>query len=172
MPVRQRTQVASALRGWLLNASGRTRGAGGQDVRAGQRIADDVSGARDGPRRAPRCATSSARARRPTAAFRDRLVAIAVATIGFDVVCGVLGFLFEHDQKQTQIKSLGSAVFWTSTQMLTVSSNIQNPISFPGRVLDVVMEVYAITVIGSLAGALGAFLVKRGEEIDAAAKTA
>src|ERR1700759_4231667 len=104
--------------------------------------------------------------------LRDRLVAIAVATIGFDVVCGVLGFLFEHDQKQTQIKSLGSALFWTSTQMLTVSSNIQNPISFPGRVLDVAMEIYAITVIGSMAGALGAFLVKRGEEMDAAAKTA
>jgi hypothetical protein len=32
------------------------------------------------------------------------------------------------------------------------------------------MEIYAITVIGSLAGSLGAFLVKRGEEIDAATK--
>jgi hypothetical protein len=106
------------------------------------------------------------------ARLRDRLVAIAVATVGFDVICAVLGFLFEHDQKQTQIKSLGSALFWTSTQMLTVSSNIQNPISFPGRVLDVAMEIYAITVIGSMAGALGAFLVKRGEELDAAAKTA
>ena len=106
------------------------------------------------------------------ARLRDRLVAIALATVGFDVVCAVLGFLFEHDQKQTQIKSLGSALFWTTTQMLTVSSSLQNPISFPGRVLDVVMEIYAITVIGSMAGALGAFLVKRGEEIDAAAKPA
>jgi hypothetical protein len=106
------------------------------------------------------------------ARLRDRLVAIALATVGFDMVCAVLGFLFEHHQKQTQIKTLGSALFWTTTQMLTVSSNIQNPISFPGRVLDVVMEIYAITVIGSLAGAFGAFLVKRGEELDAAAKPA
>ena len=104
------------------------------------------------------------------ARLRDRLVAIALATVGFDIVCAVLGFLFEHDQKQTQIKSLGSALFWTTTQMLTVSSSLQNPISFSGRVLDVVMEIYAITVIGSMAGALGAFLVKRGEELDAAAK--
>jgi hypothetical protein len=111
------------------------------------------------------------RARTPThGRLRDRLVAIALATVGFDAVCAVLAFLFEHHQKQTQIESLGSALFWTTTQMLTVSSYIQNPISFPGRVLDVVMEVYAITVIGSLAGALGAFLVKRGEELDAAAK--
>ena len=113
------------------------------------------------------------RAGTPThARLRNRLVGIALATAGFDLVCAVLAFVFEHDQKQTQIKSLGSALFWTTTQMLTVSSNIQNPISFPGRVLDVVMEIYAITVIGSMAGALGAFLVKRGEELDAAAKAA
>jgi hypothetical protein len=113
------------------------------------------------------------RAGTPThARLRDRLVANALATVGFDIVCAVLAFLFEHDQKQTQIKSLGSALFWTTTQMLTVSSSLQNPISFSGRVLDVVMEIYAITVIGSMAGALGAFLVKRGEELDAAAKSA
>jgi len=111
------------------------------------------------------------RAKTPThGRLRDRLVAIALVTVGVDVICAVLAFLFEHHQKQTQIKSLGSALFWTTTQMLTVSSNIQNPISFPGRVLDVVMEIYAITVIGSLAGALGAFLIKRGEELDAATR--
>ncbi len=113
------------------------------------------------------------RANTPThGRLRDRLVAILVVTVGVDIVCAVLAFLFEHAQKQTQIKTLGSALFWTSTQMLTVSSNIQNPISFPARVLDVAMEIYAITVIGSLAGALGAFLLKRGEELDAAAKRA
>lgn len=100
--------------------------------------------------------------------LRDRLVAIGLATVGFDAVCAVLAFLFENHQKQTQIKSLGSALFWTTTQLLTVSSSIQNPISFPGRVLDIGMEIYAITVIGALAGALGAFLIKRGEELDAA----
>ena len=104
--------------------------------------------------------------------LRDRLVAIALVTVGFDLLCAVLAFLFEHHQEQTQINTFGSALFWTTTQLLTVSSNIQNPISFAGRVLDTVMEIYAITVIASLAGALGAFLIKRGEDIDAAAKSA
>src|SRR6201995_5157906 len=104
--------------------------------------------------------------------LRDRLVAIAVATIGFDLVCAVLAFLLEHDQKQTQIKSFGSALFWTTTQLLTVSSSVQNPISLSARVLDVVMEIYAITVIASLAGALGAFLMKWGDYSDLAAKPA
>ena len=103
--------------------------------------------------------------------LRDRLVAIAVVTVGVDLICAVLAFLFEHHQKQTEIKTIGSALFWTSTQLLTVSSNIHNPISAPGRLLDVGMEAYAITIIGSLAAALGGFLVKRGEELDAASRS-
>ena len=111
------------------------------------------------------------RARTPThSRLRDRLVGIALATIGVDLLCAVLAFVFEHHAKQTQIMSLGSALFWTSTQLLTVSSSIQNPISTPGRLLDVAMEVYAITVVASLAGAMGAFMVKRGSEIDQAAE--
>ena len=113
------------------------------------------------------------RARTPThGRLRDRLVVIALATVGIDLVCAVLAFLFEHHEKQTQIESLGSALFWTTTQLLTVSSSIQNPISSPARVLDILMEIYAITVIGSLAGALGAFSIKRSEDRGAMSKPA
>jgi hypothetical protein len=99
--------------------------------------------------------------------LRDHLVTIAVATVGIDVVCAVAAFLLEHHSRQTEIKTFGSAAFWTTTQLLTVSSQIKNPISAGGRVLDVFMEIYAITVIATLAGAIGSFLQKRGEEIAA-----
>ena len=113
------------------------------------------------------------RAQTPThSRLRDRLVGIALVTIGVDLLCAVLALVFEHDAKQTQITSFGSALFWTSTQLLTVSSSIQNPISTPGRLLDVAMEVYAITVIASLAGAMGAFMTKRGAELEQAAERA
>ena len=59
-----------------------------------------------------------------------------------------------------------SAFFWTSTQLLTVSSQLQNPISTGGRALDIFMEIWAITVIATLAGAMGSFLQRRGEELD------
>jgi hypothetical protein len=114
-----------------------------------------------------------ARARTPThSRLRDRLVGIAVATIGFDLLCALLAFVFEHNAKHTQITSFDSALFWTSAQLLTVSSSLQNPISAPARVLDVAMEIYAITVVATLAGAMGAFLVKRGAEIEQAADRA
>ena len=79
---------------------------------------------------------------------------------------------FEHDTKQTELRSFGSAIFWTSTQLLTVSSSIKNPISTAGRVLDVAMEAYAITVVATLAGSIGAFMVKCAHELEQAAEKA
>jgi hypothetical protein len=98
--------------------------------------------------------------------LRDQLVAIIVATVSVDLLFAIAAFLLERHSQQTEIKTFGSAVFWTTTQLLTVSSQIKNPISVGGRVLDVFMEIYAITVIAALAGAIGSFLQKRGQEID------
>ena len=98
--------------------------------------------------------------------LRDQLVTIIVATLGIDLLCAIAAFLLERHSQQTEIKTFGSAAFWTTTQMLTVSSQIKNPISVGGRVLDVFMEIYAISVIATLAGAFGSFLQKRGQEID------
>ena len=118
-------------------------------------------------RNAGREAHAVFRAETPThRRFRDHLVAIAIATIGVDLICAVLAYLFERHAAQTEIETFGSALFWTSTQLLTVSSSIKDPISFGGRVLDVFMEAYAITVIAALAGAFGAFIQKRGSELD------
>jgi hypothetical protein len=102
--------------------------------------------------------------------LRGHLVAISLATMGVDLACAVVAFFLERHSAQTEIKTFGSALFWTSTQLLTVSSSIKNPISAGGRVLDVFMEVYAITVIATLAGAFGSFLQKRGEEIESAGR--
>jgi hypothetical protein len=98
--------------------------------------------------------------------LRDHLLTIAVATVGFDLLCAIVAFVLERNSQQTEIKTFGSAAFWTTTQLLTVSSQIKNPISTGGRILDVFMEAYAITVIATLAGAIGSFLQKRGAEMD------
>lgn len=101
--------------------------------------------------------------------LRDRLVTIALATLGIDLICAVAAFMLERHAAQTEIKTFGSAFFWTSTQLLTVSSQMKNPITTGGRVLDVFMEAYAITVIAALAASMGSFVHKRSLEIDAEA---
>ncbi len=97
-------------------------------------------------------------------ALRDRVAAIAFITLIVDLICAVLALLLEHHVPQTDILSYGSALFWTTTQLLTVSSQIHNPVSFGGRVLDVFMEAYALIVVSTLAGSFGAFLVRRAHE--------
>ena len=101
--------------------------------------------------------------------LRERLAAIGLATLGVDLICAVLAFLAERHVKDTEIHTFGSAIFWTTTQLLTVSSQLRNPLSAGGRVLDVFMEAYAITVVATVAGAFGAFFFRRGLEREAEA---
>jgi hypothetical protein len=99
--------------------------------------------------------------------YRDHLTMIVVVTIGVDILCTVLAYLLERHAAGTEIHTLGSAFFWTSTQLLTVSSQMKDPISFGGRALDIFMEAYAISVVATLAGATGAFIQRRGVDLDA-----
>jgi hypothetical protein len=85
-------------------------------------------------------------------------------TIAVDAVASGLILLFEKHADKSQIKDIGDALFWTSTQLLTVSSQLPNPISAPARVLDIFLQAYAISVVAVLAGSFGAFFHRRGDE--------
>jgi hypothetical protein len=96
--------------------------------------------------------------------LRGRIASVAGATLVLDAVASVAIFLFERDARGTQITNIGDALFWTSTQLLTVSSQLPNPISTPARVLDIFLQAYAISVVAVLAGSFGAFFHHRSLE--------
>jgi hypothetical protein len=96
--------------------------------------------------------------------LRSRLAFVIAATVLVDAVASVLILLFERHAAGTEITNLGDALFWTSTQLLTVSSQLPNPISAPARVLDVFLQAYAISIVAVLAGSFGAFFHRRGIE--------
>ena len=96
--------------------------------------------------------------------LRSRLVALLVASIVLDAVASVLVFLFERHAHGTGITTLGDSLFWTSTQLLTVSSQLPNPISTPARVLDIFLQAWAISVVAILAGSFASFFHVRGLE--------
>ena len=98
--------------------------------------------------------------------LRSRLVFIIAVTVILDAVASVFVFHFERHADGTEITTLGDSLFWTSTQLLTVSSQLPNPISTAGRVLDVFLQAYAISVVAMLAGSFGAFFHRRGIERD------
>lgn len=98
--------------------------------------------------------------------LRSRLVFVLAATVAIDAAASVLILLFERHAHGTAITNIGDSVFWTTTQLLTVSSQLPNPISTPARVLDVFLQAYAISVVAVLAGSFGAFFHRRGLERD------
>jgi len=101
--------------------------------------------------------------------LRDRISALAFFTVAVDLVASVVVLLLERHAASTEISNYGDAVFWVSSQLLTVSSSIMNPISPGARVIDVLLEIYAITVVTALAGSFAAFFHRRSRERDAAA---
>lgn len=98
--------------------------------------------------------------------LRVRLAGLLATTIVLDLVASVAILLLERDEPHTGITSYGDALFWTSTQLLTVSSQLPNPISPAARVLDVLLQAWAISVVAMLAGSFGAFFHRRGLERD------
>jgi hypothetical protein len=96
--------------------------------------------------------------------LRERLVTLVCAVLVLDAVASVLAFWLERDAPRSDIHHYGDALFWTTTQLITVSSQMRNPVTGPGMVLDVVIEFAGITVVAALAGSLGSFLYRRSLE--------
>jgi hypothetical protein len=98
--------------------------------------------------------------------LRSRILFVVGASVLLDALASLLVLGFERHASGTKITNLGDALFWTTTQLLTVSSQLPNPISTPARVLDVFLQAYAISVVAVLAGSFGAFFHRRGMERD------
>jgi hypothetical protein len=94
--------------------------------------------------------------------LRSRLLGVLLLTAAVDVVASAAVLLLERHARGTGITSFGDALFWTSTQLLTVSSQLPNPITPLARVLDVALQVYAVSVVAVLAGSFGVFFHHRG----------
>jgi hypothetical protein len=89
-----------------------------------------------------------------------RLALVVGATVVIDAVATVAVYFLERHAKGTEVKSVGDALFFTTVQLLTVSSQIKNPLTAWGRVVDVALEVWAVVVVAGSAGAISAFFLQ------------
>jgi hypothetical protein len=90
-----------------------------------------------------------------------RLVARFVIALGATFVVAVIGSLltyrFESGVKGGDIHGFGDSLFFTAVQLLTVSSQIKNPLTTAGRLVDVVLEGWSIFVVTAVAGSFASF---------------
>ena len=91
--------------------------------------------------------------------LRTRLMFPAGATLLLDAVAD-LAITSSSGDHGSGFDDLADALFWVSAQLPTVSSQMPNPVTTPGRVL----EVWAITVVATLAASLAALFHARQVE--------
>ena len=83
---------------------------------------------------------------------------IVVAATAVADACGTVAIYFlERHSRGTEVHTFGDALFFTTVQLLTVSSQLRNPLTAGGRVVDVVLELWAVIVVAGSAGAIAAF---------------
>jgi hypothetical protein len=86
-----------------------------------------------------------------------RLTLVVGATLVIDLLAGIAMFFAERHAHGTQIRSIGQAWFFVTTQLFTVSSSMANPLTPVGRIIDIILELWAVLVVAGSAGAVASF---------------
>jgi ion channel len=86
-----------------------------------------------------------------------RLLLLILATILIDVVGTALDYGFERHAHGTDVKSLFDAFFYTTVQLLTISSSLKNPLTTGGKIVDMGLELWGVLAIAGSAGAIASF---------------
>ena len=83
-----------------------------------------------------------------------RLVARILIAIALSLVVDFIGALMMW---RFEIHGFGNALFFSTAQVLTVSSSMKNPVTHAGQIVDVGLELWAVFVITAVAGAFASF---------------
>jgi hypothetical protein len=86
-----------------------------------------------------------------------RLAILLIATLILDAIGTIFIYATERHVRGTDIHTLFDAFFFTTVQLLTVSSQIRNPLTVPGRIVDIFLEIWAVIAVAGSAGAVANF---------------
>lgn len=84
------------------------------------------------------------------------VIAGAMSALVF-VLGTVMIWAVESGHKGGDIQGFGDSAFFTAVQLLSVSSSINNPLTIPGKIIDVGLEVWAVFVVTAVAGSFASF---------------
>jgi voltage-gated potassium channel len=92
-----------------------------------------------------------------------RLLARVLIAFGLSVVvdagCATLMWSYESGLKGSNIHGFGDALFFSTAQIVTVSSSYTNPLTNAGQIVDVVLEFWGIFVVTAVAGSFASFFM-------------
>jgi hypothetical protein len=102
---------------------------------------------------------------KPHTHLRRRLLTIFLATAFIALISTLVVYFTEQHAKGTEIHNLFDAFLFSTSQLLTASSVAAPKTNF-GKVLELFFDIWAITVVATLAGSFGAFFHARSKELD------
>jgi hypothetical protein len=98
--------------------------------------------------------------RKPHHQLRRRVL-IALAVVAFFSAFGTVAmWLFERHEQRGQIHNFWDAFFFSTVQLLTISSQMPNPVTTPGRIVDIVLELVGVGFVSAIAGSFANFFLK------------
>jgi hypothetical protein len=99
--------------------------------------------------------------------LRQRIGEAIVLVAIVDALGTVAMWLLEDEARRSQIHTLWDAFFFSTVQLLTVSSQMPNPVTTGGRIVDIFLEMTAICLVSGIAGAFASFFLSEEEPEDA-----
>src|SRR6478735_7402365 len=84
------------------------------------------------------------------------LIAFGLSLV-VDAVCATLMWSYEGGLKGSSINGFGDALFFSTAQIVTVSSSFTNPVTHAGQVVDVILEAWGVFVVTAVAGSFASF---------------
>jgi hypothetical protein len=86
-----------------------------------------------------------------------RLGLVLLTTLAIDLVGTVLIYALERNAHGSEVHTFWDAFFFSTVQLLTVSSQLRNPVTTGGRIVDIALEIWAVVVVAGSAGAIASF---------------
>jgi hypothetical protein len=83
-----------------------------------------------------------------------RLAARVVIAVALSLIVDFAGALLMW---RIEIHSFVNALFFTTVQILTISSSLKNPVTHAGQVVDIGLEIWGVFVITAVAGSFASF---------------
>ena len=88
--------------------------------------------------------------------FARLLIAFLITLLVF-AAGSLMMWCFESGKQGGDIHGLGDAAFFTAAQLTTVSSSMKNPVTTPGKILDVALESWGVFVVTATACSFASF---------------
>jgi len=96
--------------------------------------------------------------------LRRRLLEALALVAVVDAAGTILMWLFEDDAGRSEIHNLWDAFFFSTVQLLTVSSQMPNPVTTGGRIVDILLELTALCLVSGIAGVFASFFLSPHDE--------